>query len=135
MGEPIRWHRNHYLVYDSVQSPPLLAGAGLEVDSTVGFTTSNGFRAGLSWPYYLWDSQRDVATAVLEIPLVFMDGAAGLPIQEEWAQLYQRLESALATGGAVAINLHMEHFVTNPRAIGWYEDMIRWLKDRGARLG
>jgi hypothetical protein len=135
LGEPIRWHRNHYLVYDGIRSPPLLAGAGLEVDSTVGFTTSNGFRAGLSWPYYLWDQQRDVATQVLEIPLVFMDGTTGRPVQEEWAQLYQRLESALATGGAVAINFHMEHFVPDPEAVGRYKEMIRWLGDRGARLG
>jgi hypothetical protein len=133
-GIDVTWHRNHYLVYDATRSPSLLAQAGLTVDSSCGFYDANGFRAGLAWPYELWDSSLNAPSGVMEVPLVFMDAAAKVPLVQEWAQLYQRLEAAAEVGGAVAILFHIDFFVGHSDRIETYRELLRWLVQKRADL-
>lgn len=45
------------------------------MDSTVGFNRNIGFRAGTALPYYFYDITREEPTNLLEVPLIFQDGA------------------------------------------------------------
>jgi len=134
-GLEVAWHRNHYLVWDAVKSPAALASGGLCVDTTCGFHDANAFRAGLAWPYELWNSQTNQPSGVMEIPLVFMDATGDLSCEETWAQLYSRLESALSVGGHVAVLFHVGYFVGYPQRVARYAELLTWLKERGAVLG
>jgi hypothetical protein len=133
-GEEITWHRNHYLVFDAAESPGQLAGAGLRVDSTCGFHDANVFRAGLAHAYRLWDPKAGGPGEVLEVPLVFMDSARGGTVEQDWAELYQRLEQAEAVGGTVAVLIHVEYFVEVPGAAERYGELLGWLGARRAVL-
>jgi len=133
-GVDVTWHRNHYLVYDAMRSPGLLEAGGLSVDSSCGFHDANGFRAGVAHPYPLWDWQADGPSAVTEVPLVFMDGACGRPVEEEWAEAYERLSAAAEVGGEVAVLFHVDGFVEDPGALERYARLLEWLKSRGADL-
>jgi len=134
VGREVLWHRNHYLVWDSLRSPGALAKAGIRVDSTCGFHDVNGFRAGVSSPYRLWDFAANAASEVVEIPLVFMDGVCRGPVTTEWDQLYQRIDSTEATGGSVAVLFHIDGFVGSLEAVRRYEELLYRLNRRGADL-
>jgi len=133
-GHPVTWHRNHYLVYDPARSPAMLEAAGFAVDSTCGFHDTNGFRAGVAWPYPLWDWQQDRRSSVMEIPLIFMDGACPGGPDAEWGQLYERLERAEVVAGTVAVLFHADYFVGRPERIARYEGLLTWLGNRSAVL-
>jgi len=131
-GCKVAWHRNHYLVYDAFRTPALLAAGGLAVDSTCGYHDANAFRAGLAWPYRLWDWSADAPSAVLEMPLAFMDGVCGGSADDEWAQLHERLESAAAVGGTVAVLTHVDRFIDDPDNMRRYEELLSWLSSKQA---
>ncbi len=133
--QAILCHRNHYLVWDAVNSPSALAKAGIGVDSSCGFTDVNAFRAGMAHAYRLWDWQADRPSRVLEVPLIFMDSVMRGSEEQEWHELYERLETAGATGGCVAILFHIDYFVGQIERIRKYAKLLRWLTDRGAILG
>ncbi len=133
-GREVTWHRNHYLVWDAARSPAALAEAGLEVDSTCGFHDNQGFRAGLAWPYRLWDLEADGPADVMEIPLVFMDAVEDVSSEKTWSQLYKRLDRVAAVGGAVAVLCHVDLFIANAPATEHYRRMLTWLGERAAVL-
>jgi len=134
-GRDITWHRNHYLVWDPCRSPKALREGGIQVDSTLGFNTRQGFRAGLAWPYELWDMSTNAPSGILEIPMVFMD-AAGVIIEEgpTWDELYRVMEEAEALGGEVAVNFHPDYFIGRPEVMDRYAAFLEWLQSRGAKL-
>lgn len=131
-GVSVTWHRNHYLVWDPLKSPGLLRRAGIKVDSTVGFHRRQGFRAGLAWPYELWDHGLQEPSGVLEIPMVFMD-AAGVMTHDgpSWNDLYALLERAESLMGEVAVNFHPEYFVGHPSILSRYQEFLEWLRLKG----
>ena len=132
----VTWHRNHYLVWDPQSSPSRLETAGFKVDSTLGFNTRQGFRAGLAWPYRLWDWNRNQPSQVVEIPLVFMDSAGVIARNgPTWEELYVQLERAAEVGGEVAINFHPEYFQLSDVVMGGYRACLSWLSERGAVAG
>lgn len=135
VGREVTWHRNHYLVWDAQQSPKLLRESGFNIDSTVGFNSFQGFRAGLAWPYELWDFDQDRPAGIMEIPMVFMD-AAGTIIQpgKTWDDLYQILLQVESLGGEVAVNFHPEYFVGQPEVMDRYTSFLDWLQNRSAGL-
>lgn len=135
VGTEVTWHRNHYLRWDPDTSPARLREAGFRVDSTVGFNSFQGFRAGLAWPYELWDFTEDTPAGVLEIPMVFMD-AAGIIINgdETWEALYRQMEAAAQVGGEVAVNFHPDYFLGHPEVLEKYQTFLEWLAQQGAEL-
>ena len=133
VGYDVTWHRNHYLMWNPDTSPARLRGAGFRVDSTVGFNSLQGFRAGLAWPYELWDFTEDSPAGVMEIPMVFMD-AAGVIIKgdETWEALYRQMEAAAQVGGEVAVNFHPDYFLGHPQVLENYRAFLDWLVQQGA---
>jgi len=127
-AQPVTWHRNHYLVWDAQTSPRRLKAGGLLVDSTLGFNTLQSFRAGLAWPYELWDFADDAPAGVMEIPMVFMD-AAGVIVEPgaTWDALYAQLDEAEALLGEVAINFHPEYFIDRPVVNQGYRKLLERL--------
>ncbi len=126
-GQEITWHRNHYLVWDAQCSPSALEQAGIRVDSTVGWHDANGFRAGLAWPYRLWNFCTNRPSDVWEIPLVFMDATCNMSSEKPWSALYKQLYCVSNLGGSVAILFHVDHFIGYPDRLGRYEQLLSWL--------
>jgi hypothetical protein len=73
--------RQHFLRYSFPQTPRVQQQAGLEYDTTLGFGDRPGYRCSISYPFRLYDLARDEELAIVEIPLVIMDG--GLKTMED----------------------------------------------------
>lgn len=69
----VRFGRQHYLLWDPLRTPGIVAEAGLTQDSTLGFADRPGFRTGLCQPHHLYDHERRRTLDVLERPLIAMD--------------------------------------------------------------
>ncbi len=67
--------RQHYLRYEIPTTLRLHEVSGFTIDSTLGFSTQEGFRRGTCLPFRLFDSENDRETGVWEMPLAAMDGA------------------------------------------------------------
>ncbi|HEY3417156.1 MAG TPA: hypothetical protein VGM23_09760, partial [Armatimonadota bacterium] len=68
LGAPILSTRQHFLRYDPAVTPRIHHRAGVEADSTVGYSTAIGCRAGIAFPYFL-----PMEGDVLEVPLSIQD--------------------------------------------------------------
>jgi hypothetical protein len=124
--------RMHWLYYDQ-QSPLLLEHAGAVYDSTVGYNTTVGYRAGTTQAY-----QPVEASRLLELPLHVMDTALfypahlGLSRQQARNRITAIVDNAVQFGGCITVNWH-DRSIAPERLWGdCYRELIHDLKDRGA---
>ncbi len=133
-------HRAHYLRYDTLRSPGLLARSGISVDSTLGWDDCAGFRRATARPFRLYDLLADAPTDVVEIPLVLMDGALfnrqHLSLTEAQTLTQNVLDQTRRSNGAVAALWHHHTFDAN-EAPGWadhFESTMHAARTTGALL-
>ena len=74
-GVEIKSSRQHFLNFDICTTPELLLKAGIQKDSSLGFTRYTGFRCGTGFPYNLYDFENEKRSDLIEDPLVFMDSS------------------------------------------------------------
>ncbi len=141
LGEP-QGLRHHYLRSD----PPHLAAecraAALRYDSSIGWPSLPGLRAGTPYPYRLWDAERR-APGAWELPLAVMDATLSeerylsLGPDDAYATAVEALEPVAEHGGAVAILWHPPQH--HPRLSRGYDEVYRrllaWIDARGGLAG
>jgi hypothetical protein len=134
--------RHHYLRSDPARLAAELREAGLRYDSSIGWPSLPGLRAGTPYPYRLWDSERREPGA-WELPLVLMDATLaeerylGLDAEAAFEVAVAALEPVAEHGGAVAILWHPPSH--HPRLSNGYDRLYRrllaWIEQRGGRAG
>src|SRR5690606_866177 len=72
-GHPVTRSRQHYLRFTVPDTWRRLAGAGIAIDSTVGYAAEPGFRCGTSHAFPVFDIHRRETLPLLEQPLLVMD--------------------------------------------------------------
>jgi len=110
VGQPVRSIRQHYLRYDARHTPAAQAKAGFQSDSTQGFNTTIGCRAGTCFPYRVWDHETDSATDVLEIPMNIMDVAllriSSGNAEKALTRAIEFMDRVAELGGCLTLNWH-----------------------------
>jgi hypothetical protein len=74
-GDEVQLSRQHFLRFDIRSTPQLLIERGIQVDCTMGYASSPGFRAGTSYPFHYFDFSKEQAADLLFLPFCAMDGA------------------------------------------------------------
>jgi hypothetical protein len=134
--------RHHYLRSDPGRLAAELRAAGLRYDSSIGWASLPGLRAGTPYPYALWDPERREPGA-WELPLVLMDATLaeerylGLDADAAYEVAIAALEPVAVHGGAVSILWHPPSH--HPRLSKGYDRLYRrllaWIGERGGRAG
>jgi hypothetical protein len=134
--------RHHYLRSAPERLASELRRAGLRYDSSIGWPSLPGLRAGTPYPYRLWDPGRREPGG-WELPLVLMDGTLfeqhylGLGAAEAFDRAIAALEPVVEHGGATAIVWHPPSH--HPRLSGGYDRLYRrllaWIDERGGWAG
>jgi hypothetical protein len=134
--------RHHYLRSDPAQLASQLREAGLRYDSSIGWPSLPGLRAGTPYPYRLWDAERREPGG-WELPLVLMDATLaeerylGLDGERAYEVAVAALDPVAEHGGAVAILWHPPSH--HPRLSKGYDRLYRrlleWIDERGGRAG
>jgi peptidoglycan/xylan/chitin deacetylase (PgdA/CDA1 family) len=127
-GSELKASRQHFLHFDSEETPSALYDAGFRIDSTLGFNRTVGFRAGTSFPFY-WSS------GLLEVPLIIMDSALfrdnalefNAPMAER--RIMQIMDMVEECKGILTINFH-PNYLNDP--VWWrvYHFILRELEGR-----
>jgi hypothetical protein len=134
--------RHHYLRSAPERLAAELRVAGLRYDSSIGWPSQPGLRAGTPYPYRLWDPERREPGA-WELPLVLMDATLaeerylGLDADAAFEVAVAALEPVAEHGGAVAILWHPPSH--HPRLSNGYDRLylrlLDWIEERGGRTG
>jgi len=75
VGERVRRNRHHYLAWREIEDGWRLAEAGIDWDSSLGFSDAVGFRLGVCRPVPLFDPVWFRPMGIVEHPLTVMDSA------------------------------------------------------------
>jgi peptidoglycan/xylan/chitin deacetylase (PgdA/CDA1 family) len=150
-GVAVTSTRQHFLHWDVAATPRLQDGE-FSADSTLGFNRNIGFRAGTSLPFRWFDMDRDVATGLVEVPMLVHDGALlredalelGLELARETLLVF--LDRIAEVGGVATMVFHPNnldepaHLELFRAAVGygiernaWFAsvgDLDRWFRSR-----
>jgi hypothetical protein len=141
LGDP-QGLRHHYLRSDATRLAAECRAAGLRYDSSIGWPSRPGLRAGTPYPYRLWDAERREPGA-WELPLAVMDATLS---EERYLSLgpdaaYEvavaALEPVAEHGGAVAILWHPpSHHPHLSRGYDrLYRRLLAWIDAQGGWAG
>jgi hypothetical protein len=134
--------RHHYLRSAPERLAAELRGAGLRYDSSIGWPSLPGLRAGTPYPYRLWDPERGEPGA-WELPLAVMDATLAedrylaLGPEAAFTAAVAALQPVAEHGGAVAILWHppMHHPRLSNGFDRVYERLLAWIDERGGWAG
>jgi hypothetical protein len=134
--------RHHYLRSAPERLAAELRAAGLRYDSSIGWASQPGLRAGTPYPYRLWDPDRREPGA-WELPLVLMDATLaeerylGLDPQSAFDLAVETLAPVAEHGGAVAMLWHppSHHPILSKGYDRLYRRLLDWIEEHGGRTG
>jgi hypothetical protein len=144
-AEPLpgaRGLRHHYLRSGPDRLAAELRDAGLRYDSSIGWPSLPGLRAGTPYPYRLWDPERREPGG-WELPLALMDATLSeerylaLGANGAYEAAVAALEPVAEHGGAVAVLWHppMHHPRLSNGYDGVYRRLLAWIEQRGGWAG
>ncbi len=141
LGQP-HGLRHHYLRSDPARLAAECRAAGLRYDSSIGWPSLPGLRAGTPYPYRLWDAERR-GPGAWELPLAVMDATLSeerylnLGPDEAFNAAVGALEPVAEHGGAVAVLWHPPQH--HPRLSRGYDEVYRrllaWIDGQGGWAG
>jgi hypothetical protein len=112
-------NRQHYLRWDTSQTPDHIDASGYEYDTTGAFADRPGFRYGTSRPFTMWSWNKMKPLNIKQRPLVLMecsvfaDRYMGLGYTDEAMNLMLSLkQKSLAYGGDFTLLWHNSHLST-----------------------
>lgn len=131
-GSAIQGVRMHWL-YWSDAAAQHLDRAGFDYDSTFGYNSTVGFRAGTAQAFRPFG-----ANSLLELPLVVMDTALFFPSHldlspaDAWRKVMAIVEETERFGGCLTVNWHDRSLFPERLWGQFYRDLIGELERRGA---
>jgi hypothetical protein len=133
----IQASRQHYIQCALPYTYRRLLLCGITADYSMGYATSNGFRASVAWPFYWFDVERNESTTLLVFPFCFMDTNAfyqqQLSAQAAYRQLQQYYNTIKEVNGWM-ITIHHNHLLgTLPEFVQWKEAYKLFLTEKANR--
>jgi hypothetical protein len=125
------------LHYDVLTTPEIQYQADLKVDSTIGFNRNIGFRAGASFPFWVWDHHGQKSLPILQIPLHIMDVSLFRQDTLDYDKLtamdacIYMLDHVANIGGCLTLNWHT-NLLHIPEMRSIYETLLAEAAKRGA---
>jgi peptidoglycan/xylan/chitin deacetylase (PgdA/CDA1 family) len=133
LGAPVKGVRQHYLNLEIPETWWIQAKAGLQYDSSLGFSDRVGLRWSSSRPFYPKDPLTRSEIPVLQLPLAMMDSAL-MKAENPWQVAVSMIDCVEKEGGVLVIDWHQRVF--NPWEYRAYQDMyvriVRECQRRGA---
>jgi hypothetical protein len=139
LAGPVRGQRYHFLRVDPARNLADVERAGFAYDSTLGFSDTPGFRAGIAHPFRPWDFEREAPCELVEVPLAVMDVTLSaerylnLSAAQAGERLRALLDWAAENGGGFAVLWHSEQY-DSALLPGWdrlYRQFVEDVDERG----
>ncbi|MEW5701099.1 MAG: polysaccharide deacetylase family protein [Candidatus Zixiibacteriota bacterium] len=135
---PVETVRQHYLRLQAARTWKVQCEAGLQADTTLGFASRFGFRAGLAVPFQPWDFASNRPFDIWEVPLIMMDGTAREYMRlspQEAGERSRHIIGCIAEVGGGASLLWHNSSLDDVDWPGWDEVYEGWLDETSSRNG
>jgi hypothetical protein len=133
-GLPVKYSRQHYIRMSLPKTYRQLADVGIEKDFSMGYGSSNGFRASIASSFYWYDLKAERKTKLMLFPFCFMDANSfyekKLSPKTAFAELMTYYRKIKQVNGLMVTIWHNQFFVTDPLFAGWKEVYEVFLKDQ-----
>jgi hypothetical protein len=117
--------RQHYLRFDLPTTFRRLLAAGIQDEYSMGYGTTNGFRASVATPFYWYDLKNESKTALQIHPFCFMDANAYYEEKkgaDEAAQELRHYHDVIRSVNGTMITIWHNNFLgIDPQFEGWRE--------------
>jgi hypothetical protein len=129
--------RQHYLRFAGNETFWAQEQAGYVYDTSLGYTRTVGFRAGIAVPFHPFDVERLRPMALLELPLTVMDGVLFWYLGCDVARAVERtveMVNAAREYNGLSVLLWHQRAGDEQRYPGWwqaYEQVVRHLYQQG----
>ena len=132
-GKPITRSRQHYIRFTLPQTYRVLLKNRIDQDFSMGYGTTNGFRASVAASYFWYDLEREEATSLRIFPFCFMD--ANSYYEQKYTpasamgELMHYYRQVKKVNGLMITIWHNSFLGTDPAFAGWREVYEVFLKD------
>lgn len=131
---PVKYSRQHYLRMSLPETYRKLIDVGIEKDFSLGYGSSNGFRASFASSFYWYDLKSEKKTKLMLFPFCFMDATSYYENRSdpqtafnELMEYYRKIKSV---NGLMITIWHNQFFGSDPAFAGWKEVYEVFLKDQ-----
>jgi hypothetical protein len=133
-GAPVKYSRQHYIRMTLPQTYRKLIDVGIEKDFSMGYGSSNGFRASIASSFFWYDLKAEKKTGLMLFPFCFMDSNSfyenRLSPQSAFEELMDYYRKIKKVNGLMVTIWHNHFFGTDPMFKGWKEVYEVFLKDQ-----
>jgi hypothetical protein len=133
-GSPVKYSRQHYIRMTLPKTYRKLIDVGIEKDFSMGYGSSNGFRASIASSFYWYDLKAEKKTGLMIFPFCFMDSnsfyANRLSPKAALSELMDYYRKIKEVNGLMVTIWHNNFFGTDPMFAGWKEVYEVFLKDQ-----
>ncbi|HEX5668067.1 MAG TPA: hypothetical protein VFX73_04630 [Chitinophagaceae bacterium] len=125
IGTSVVHNRFHYIAFELPEGYRKLLRNGIKSDHSMGYGSTNGFRASVSTPFPWYDLEKDVPTDLMIHPYCWMDANSYYEQLYTTAQAFSELKRyhdvVKAAGGQLMTISHNNFFSDEPGFAGWKE--------------
>jgi hypothetical protein len=131
---PVKYSRQHYIRMNLPQTYRRLVDVGIDKDFSMGYGSSNGFRASIASSFYWYDLKAEKKTGLMLFPFCFMDATSfyekRLSPKAAFSELMDYYRKIKQVNGLMVTVWHNHFFGTDPAYAGWKEVYEVFLKDQ-----
>jgi hypothetical protein len=131
---PVKYSRQHYIRMNLPNTYRQLIDVGIEKDFSMGYGSSNGFRASTCSSFYWYDLKAEKKTKLMIFPFCFMDATCFYQRQSTPAEAFTELmnfyRKIKQVNGLMVTIWHNQFFGSDPIFAGWKEVYEVFLKDQ-----
>jgi hypothetical protein len=134
INTPVKYSRQHYIRMLLPQTYRRLIDAGIEKDFSMGYGSTNGFRASIASSFYWYDLKAEKKTGLMLFPFCFMDSNSFYQSKsspkEAFTELMGYYLKIKQINGLMVTTWHNNFFGSDPMFSGWKEVYEVFLKDQ-----
>jgi hypothetical protein len=132
LNRPIQKNRQHYVLVSLPKTYQELIDLGIDEDYSMGYSTSNGFRASYAQPFYWYDLSKECITRLKLFPFVCMDSTCIFHLQlspvETLQEYHSYLQKVRQVQGFFAIVIHPHLCINAPFFEGYRQAYAKLLQ-------
>ncbi|HXB28537.1 MAG TPA: hypothetical protein VNW49_01900 [Puia sp.] len=130
----VKYSRQHYIRMILPQTYRRLIDVGIEKEFSMGYGTTNGFRASIASSFYWYDLKAEKKTGLMLFPFCFMDSNSFYQSKskpkEAFSELMDYYRKIKQINGLMVTTWHNNFLGTDPMFAGWKEVYEVFLKDQ-----
>jgi hypothetical protein len=132
IGKKVLQSRQHYLRLEMPVSYHKLIEAGIKEDYSMGYSTEDGFRAGICVPFHWYDLSKEKETNLVVYPVCFMEGIYGevkqLSASEAWIRMEKIIDTVRRFHGKPVVAWHNHTVTDHGEWKGWQEVFVKMIQ-------